>query len=224
MTRIFNLASWFQKAVTKYKEDKRQMSRQKVMRIPGALVLFPDFLKAAVDPAMKNQGKNFAATFGVRGKKIEENLYQLVDLDKIPAHFLVFDALSDESQKNAANYIEAAIKEVTAYIESQEKNLEADEELMAGGLSVADYKANLPESLRQEELITAFFLRDIMFAMDRCWQSSLTGQWMGIKRYELSSLVRGQGHHVGQFWQDVNNLEDYRRLIERPRNPAPGPG
>ena len=208
----------------KYEEDRRQINRQKAMLAPGALVLFPDFFKAAVAPAMKAHGKNFAATFGVGGRKIEDILYQLSDLKEIPVHFLAFDALSGRSQENAAEYLAVAVKEVAAYIEAQEKTLGPDEELLAGGMPVAEYKKNLKENVQKKDLITAFFLKDIMFAMDMCWRSSLSGQGIGIMRYETSSLVRGQGHHVVQFWKDVNELEDYRRLVERPGNPAPRPG
>lgn len=34
-----------QEEMRKYEEDRRQINRQKAMLAPGALVLFPDFLK-----------------------------------------------------------------------------------------------------------------------------------------------------------------------------------
>jgi hypothetical protein len=224
---MFEAAVKFQQRRKRFRENKRLIERQKLIYDPNKIVLSNDFFECAVFPAIENN-TTFERLFGARGSLLGDTLNYFSQSRQIATFPVHYKSASPETQREVEEQID---HQVGNAIERQKQEVDTLLRAFLGHalpekaqvVFAGPSEEELTARLQSQTHVPAFYLGNIMQAMDATAPPSLWTGEFGVKRYETASLFKDEGHLALAFWQNVNALRDFSGMFpDRPPPPRWG--
>lgn len=203
------------------KEHERLIEREKLMFESTKIVLKDNFFESVVNPALESHD-SFSHVFKDR-KSIDNSLLVSVRAGHIHMLTVPFEKLSNSAKERCEPAIIVSVEEI---FQERERQMEETQKIFEGLLGIKtvvissggeETREEMVARFKQENLYPAFYLHDVMKAMDLHYNGMLGTK--GVEHYERTALYREEGEGVIEFWKAVNDLEPYNSSF--PNEPPP---
>ncbi len=177
----------------------------------GKLVLVHEFFDAVVRPLSKEQ-ELLDTVFGVNGGKIGLKLAALEREDTAEIRFVSAESVeSDQTEKRGVEPYVSIISEAKMFNDIGQTLMGEDRHY--DPFPNVRGERNVIGDTVHDRGLPATYLGNVVTAMQMC-RGLVLGS--GLARYNLRSVMNGEGAMAKEFWQRVNALDSYNHLSNEP--------